>query len=288
MCETEKERIMIPVKKGTNTLYTPRQTTRRRGRGRLHNRRTRSGARPATATRRRSRPPLKIRFVLRRSAASEMTPAEIAKCNHLLSGCFDGATDVAKLAPEDVCVIGMLGSRVVSFMCVREPENAADATVHNTIHTVCTAEQYRGRGLLRGMFHHVATLPRFKDRAFRLEASNIEEPDKGLNQTARFKIYSKTGFALPVGTEIRPSGEIVADVRISSSHSEFMYHLMAAFGPPRWVRADDMVIDACYANSEPQRRGCVMISNSKTMREFNAIRPLAAVMGAPGRMQLRV
>ena len=287
MCEIEKERIMIPVKKGTNTLYTHRQTSRRRGRGRLHNRRTRSGTRLATATRRRMKPPLKIKFVLRRSAASEMTPAEIAKCNHLLSGCFDSSADVATLAPEDVCIIGMLGSRVVSFMCVRETENAA-ATAYNTIHTVCTAEQYRGRGLLRGMFHHMASLPQFKDRAFRLEASNIEEPDKGLNQPTRFKIYSKTGFALPVGTEIRPSGEIVADVRISSSHSEFMYHLMTALGPPRWVRADDMVMDACYANSEPQSRGCVMISNSKTMREFNASRPLA-VMVAPGRMQhLRV
>lgn len=270
MCKTEKERIrMIPVKKDTNTLFAPRQISRRRGRG---NRRTRSRTRPATATRRRrTTPALKIKFVLRRSAASEMTPAEIVKCNHLLSGCFDSSADVATLAPEDVCVLGMLGSRVVAFMCVRvrETENAATAYV---VHTVCTAQQYRGRGLLRRLFHHVATLPQFKNRAFKLEASNISEPSNGLNQTARFKIYSKTGFALPVGTEIHPSGEIVADVRVSPSHNEFMYHLSANQGASRWVRADDLVVDACFMNAEPQSNGCIMFSNSKTMREFNASR----------------
>lgn len=251
---------MIHVKKDTNALFAHRQTSRRRGR--------RRGRR----TRRMTKSSLKIKFVLRRSAASEMTPAEIVKCNRLLSGCFDSSADVVKLAPEDVCVIGMLGSRVVAFMCVRVNEAVNAATAYYAVHTVCTAAQYRGRGLLRRMFHHVASLPQFKDRAFKLEASNIAEPANGLNQTARFRIYSKTGFALPVGTEIHPGGEIVSDVRTSPSHSEFMYHLRTAHSPPRWVRADELVVDACLMNSEPQSNGCVMISNSKTMREFNAIK----------------
>lgn len=252
--------LVPPVKKDTITFYT----SRRRGRSRWRNRRTTSTRRRRT----RPKPPLKIKFVLRRSAASEMTPAEIVKCNHLISGCFDSSADVEKLDPEDVCVLGMLGSRIVAFMCVR-----VVATTAHAIHTVCTAEQYRGRGLLRRMFHHVATLPQFKDRAvFRLEASNIEEPANGLNQAARFKIYSKTGFSLPVGTEIRPGGEFVADVRVSPSHSEFMYHLRTAHGTSRWVRADEVVVDACYVNSEHQSRGCMMNSNSNLMREFNADR----------------
>ena len=270
-----------------NTLFPYRHRTFRRRRARrlshMHGRSTRSEPRSrmpllVAATRRRTTPlPLKINFVLRRSAASEMTPAEIVKCNRLLLGCFDSSVDVVKLAPDDVCVLGMLGTRVVSFMCVRNRDRdrggagIASAATY-AIHTVCTDKQYRGRGLLRRMFHYVATLPQFKDSEFWLEASNIAEPANGLNQTARFKIYSKVGFTIPVGTEIRPSGEIVANVRtLRSKNSGFMYQLRSAtHDHTRWVMASDMVIDACYVNSQHQSNGCIMISNSTAMREFNS------------------
>lgn len=113
---------------------------------------------------------------------------------------------------------------------------------------------------MRQMFQYMANLPEFANRAFELSASNLVERGAGLNQTARFKIYSKAGFTIPVGTELRPSGEIVKAVYIDPSHGDFLYHLAPGSGSGAIVqrRSGDMVVEACYVNGQLQERGCIM------------------------------
>ena len=256
--------------------------SRRFGRVPLRNRitRKRGGQRPMRANikktlhrphrpHRPQLPGINVKFVMKR--VQRLTEAERKKCNGIISEGFrDGATVDGLDVERDTCIIGMLGTRVVTFMGVRDP--STDVTRANNdkylMHTVCTSEKYRGRGLVRQMFHYVAASPEYKTKSFWLKASNVDEPDKGLNQRSRFKIYSKTGFALQAGTEIRPGGETVASVDINPSRREILYHFAPGSNSAP-VRADDMVVDACYMNSEHQSQGCVMTATAETMRGFN-------------------
>jgi len=211
----------------------------------------------------RKRPPLRVHF-LAKASLKQLTAAEERKCNNLLYDCFENA-EVGRLI-DGTCIIGMLGKQVVAFLCVSDmhltptsPSQASVSSPHLLIHTVCTSGRYRGRGLMRQMFQYMANLPEFANRSFQLSASNLVERGAGLNQTARFKIYSKVGFAIPIGTELRPSGEIVKDVSIDPSHREILYHLAyPGSGTIVQRKSGDMVIDTCYMNSELQDRGCVM------------------------------
>jgi hypothetical protein len=217
------------------------------------------------ASSQRKKASLRVKF-LSKSSLTALTVAEERKCNALLHDCFENA-EVGRLI-DGTCVLGMLGTRVVAFMCVSE--SRLSSPQHLLVHTVCTSGRYRGRGLMRQMFHYMANMPEFANRAFELSASNLVERGAGLNQTARFKIYSKVGFTIPIGTEIRPSGEIVKDVTINPSHREFLYHLAPRSGSSAIVqrRSGDMAVGACYANGQLQERGCIMQSSVDVVKAF--------------------
>ena len=249
--------------------YRSRPKTRR-GRGQV----------PSASTRK--RPALRVHFISKDSL-KRLTAAEERKCNNLLFDCFENA-EVGRLI-DGTCVIGMLGKQVVAFLCVSDMSSSSSTQTAITkssspnqaslpdllIHTVCTSGKYRGRGLMRQMFQYMSHLPEFANRSFQLSASNLVERDAGLNQSARFKIYSKVGFAIPIGTELRPSGEIVKDVSIDHSNREILYHL-----EPRSItgttivhrKSGDMVIDTCYMNSELQERGCIMRASVDAVKAF--------------------
>jgi hypothetical protein len=218
----------------------------------------------------RKKPPLRVHF-LSKASLKHLTAAEERKCNNLLYNCFENA-EVGRLI-DGTCIIGMLGTQVVAFICVSEmprTQPSPDSSPHLLVHTVCTSARYRGRGLMRQMFRYIANMPEFANRSFQLSASNLVEPVAGLNQTARFKIYSKVGFTIPVGTEIHPSGEIVNDVVIDPSHREILYHLAPGSGSGTIVqrKSDDMVVDACYVNGRLQERGCVMQATVDAVKGF--------------------
>jgi hypothetical protein len=139
---------------------------------------------------------------------------------------------------------------------------------HVYIHTVCVSSAHRGKGLLHKLFYFLSTLPQFKHTIFKLEASNTVEHDVGLNQAARFQIYSKAGFTLPVGTVIEPSGETVAGVE-TRHHRDIAYTLRSRDGQQRVVSFRDVHPEVCYIHSIKQERGCLMESDSKKMRDFN-------------------
>ena len=215
--------------------------------------------------------PLPITFILKDMSVERLTPDEVIKCNTLLRGCFTGDIDMSQLEITNTCVLGMLGNELVTFMCIQQsPLENTDSNDSKLIHTVCTSEQYRGRGLLKQMFHWVASTPKYGNAFFRLEASNIVEPDKGLNQTTRFKIYSKTGFILKTGTQFHPCKDIVEMVRIRPELAEITYLLRNSAGGERWITPDKMEgINACYTNSQHHSNGCWMESTASLMREFN-------------------
>jgi hypothetical protein len=138
---------------------------------------------------------------------------------------------------------------------------------HIYIHTVCVSSAHRGKGLLHKLFYFLSTLPQFKHTIFKLEASNTVEHEVGLNQAARFQIYSKAGFTLPVGTVIEPGGETVAGVEMR--HRDVAYTLRSRDGQQRVVSFRDVHPEVCYIHSIKQERGCLMQSDSKKMRDFN-------------------
>lgn len=225
----------------------------------------------------RKRPALRVNF-LSKVSLKQLTAAEERKCNNLLYDCFENA-EVGRLI-DGTCIIGMLGKQVVAFLCVSDMHMTPNPTTspnqsnvasssHLLIHTVCTSGKYRGRGLMRQMFQYMANLPEFANRSFQLSASNLVERGAGLNQTARFKIYSKVGFTIPIGTELRPSGEIVKDVSIDPSRREILYHLAhPGSGTIVQRKSGDMIIDTCYMNSELQDRGCVMRASVDAVKAF--------------------
>ena len=246
---------------------------RRSVRSKYYSRRAKSTLLPT-----RKRPALRVHF-LSKVSAKHFTAAEERKCNNLLRDCFENA-EVGRLT-DGTCIIGMLGKQVVAFICVSEMRPSSEMMLPTApqspfslpnllIHTVCTSARYRGRGLMRQMFQYMANMPEFANRSFQLSASNLVERDAGLNQTARFKIYSKVGFTIPIGTEIRPSGEIVKDVTINPSHREILYHLSPGSGSGAIVqrRSGDMVVDACYVNGRLQERGCVMQATVDAVKGF--------------------
>ena len=222
---------------------------------------------------------LPITFILKDMSVERLTPDEVNKCNSLLQGCFIGVIDMSQLDIDNTCVLGMLGDAVVTFMCIRQsPLEIADSNDSKLIHTVCTSEQYRGRGLLKQMFHWVASTPKYMNAFFRLEAADTLEPDKGLNQTVRFRIYSKTGFVLKFGTEFRPCNDTVKMVRINPKLTKITYLLKNSAGGERWVKPEEMEMDTCYISSS-QTSGCQMESNAFLMREFNKQKIIPGIPG---------
>lgn len=215
--------------------------------------------------------PLPVAFILKDIGIERLTPDELTKCNTLLRGCFTGDIDMSQLDIDTTCVLGMLGNELITFMCIRQsPLETTDSNDSKLIHTVCTSELYRGRGLLKQMFHWVASTPKYRNAFFRLEAANTVEPDKGLNQTTRFKIYSKTGFVLKIGTQFHPCKDVVENVIIKPELAEITYLLRNSSGGERWITPDKMEgIDACYTNNQHDSNGCWMESTAPTMREFN-------------------
>ena len=143
------------------------------------------------------------------------------------------------------------------------------------IHTVCVSSAHRGEGLLHKMLYFVSALPQFKRAVFKLEASNTVEHVTGLNQAARFQIYSKSGFTLPVGTVIEPGGDKVIGVatqghsRWTREHRNVVYTLRSPDGRERNVAYQDIRPEACYMNSIKQEKGCLMESDSIKLRDFN-------------------
>ena len=92
----------------------------------------------------------------------------------------------------------------------------------------------------------------------------------GLNQAARFQIYSKAGFILPVGTVIEPGGETVVGVE-ARHHRDIAYTLRSQDGQQRVASFRDVHPEVCYIHSIKQERGCLMESDSKKLRDFNHV-----------------
>ena len=143
------------------------------------------------------------------------------------------------------------------------------------VHTVCVSSAHRGEGLLHKMLYFVSTLPQFKHTIFKLEASNTVEHANGLNQAARFQIYSKSGFTLPVGTVVEPGGHTVLGVatqghsRWTREHRSIFYTLRSPDGKEQTVSYQDVRPETCYMNSIKQEKGCLMESDSVKLRDFN-------------------
>ena len=225
-----------------------------------------------------SEPPLPGAFILKDMSVERLTSDEVNKCNTLLQGCFTGDIDMSQLEIDNTCILGMLGNELVTFMCIRQsPLETTDSNDSKLIHTVCTSERYRGRGLLKQMFHWVASTPTYMNAFFHLEAADTN--DNGLNQTARFRIYSKTGFVLKLGTKFHPCNDTVKMVRIKPELAEITYQLVNSAGAERWVKPEEMEMDTCYINrnAQPQPQqinGCWMESTGALMREFNKLKKL--------------
>ena len=265
--KTTTKRKRIGRSKGLGTRRRTRFNRLRVVRARV--RRNRTIKRTATVV---PEPPLPVAFILKDLSVERLTPDEVTKCNDLLQGCFTGVIDMSQTEIDNTCVLGMLGNELVTFMCIRQsPLETTDLNDSKLIHTVCTSEQYRGRGLLKQMFHWVASTPKYMNAFFRLEAANTLEPDKGLNQTIRFRIYSKTGFVLKVGTEFRPCNDMVKMVRIKPEIAEITYQLVNSAGGERWVKPEEMEMETCYIPNS-QNSGCWMESNAFLMREFNKLK----------------
>lgn len=273
-------------------------TRRRRTRkhltgGAIHNRNTRH-TRPSshitTATK-----PTKTKTTtqvhIKTKRMDELSPSEMNQIDGLIKEAFT-TSSISQLDKNNICLFAILGGgssgtkNIVSALFLKpvcigpggfDPN---DVAVHTSkcmyVHTVCVSSAYRGMGLLHKMLFALGKISQFKDKVFKLEAANTT--DHGLNQDARFQIYSKSGFTLPIGTVIEPHRYHVTNVELrnsptgSSGGKSITYTVKNLLhnGRIEKVSYSDIHPEACSIHNTKQERGCVMESNSKRLRDFNS------------------
>ena len=263
-------------------------TRRRRTRkpltgGAIHNRNIRHTRprSPITATATRT-PPITIKT----KRMDELSPSEMNQVDGLIKEAFT-TSSISQLDKNNICLFAILGGKtIVSALflkpvCIGPGGFDPNAVVEHTskcmyVHTVCVSSAYRGMGLLHKMLFALGKISQFKDKVFKLEAANTT--DHGLNQAARFQIYSKSGFTLPIGTLIEPHRYHVTNVELrnrsasSSGGKSITYTVknLLLNGRIEKVSYSEIHPEACSIHNTKQERGCVMESNSKRLREFNS------------------
>ena len=258
-------------------------TRRRRTRkpltgGAIHNRNTRHRGATAAA-------PVNIKI----KHMDELSPSEMNQIDGLIKESFT-TSSISQLDKNNICLFAILGSggggkTIVSALFLRpvcigpggfDPNAVAEYTSKCMyVHTVCVSSAYRGMGLLHKMLFALGKISQFKDTVFKLEAANTT--DHSLNQDARFQIYSKSGFTLPIGTVIEPHRYHVMNVELrnslgSSGGKSITYTVKNILrnGRVEKVSYSEIHPEACSIHNTKQERGCVMESTSKRLREFNS------------------
>lgn len=273
-------------------------TRRRRTRkpltgGAIHNRNTRhtrprspiTATKPATAT---ATSTTTAPVHVKTKRMDELAPSEMNQIDGLIKESFT-MSSISQLDKNNICLFAILGGTktIVSALFLKpvcigpggfDPTNAVAEHTSKCmyVHTVCVSSAYRGMGLLHKMLFALGKISQFKDTVFKLEAANTT--DHGLNQDARFQIYSKSGFTLPIGTVIEPHRYHVTNVELrnrsasSSGGKSITYTVknLLRNGRVEKVSYSDIHPEACSIHNTKQERGCVMESNSKRLREFNS------------------
>ena len=274
-------------------------TRRRRTRkpltgGAIHNRNTRhtrprspiTATKPATATITKTKTTAPITTKIKRM--DELSPSEMNQVDGLIKEAFT-MSSISQIDKNNICLFAILGGgggkTIVSALFLKpvcigpggfDPNAVAEHTSKCMyVHTVCVSGAYRGMGLLHKMLFALGKISQFKDTVFKLEAANTT--DHGLNQDARFQIYSKSGFTLPIGTLIEPHRYHVMNVELrnnsgSSGGKSITYTVknLLRNGRIEKVSYSEIHPEACSIHNTKQERGCVMESNSKRLREFNS------------------
>jgi hypothetical protein len=221
----------------------------------------------------------------------ELSPSEMNQIDGLIKESFT-MSSISQLDKNNICLFAILGGggggtkNIVSALflkpvCIGPAGFDPNAVEEYTskcmyVHTVCVSSAYRGMGLLHKMLFALGKISQFKDTVFKLEAANTT--DHGLNQAARFQIYSKSGFTLPIGTVIEPHRYHVTNVELRNSPAgrsggkSITYTVKNLLHNERIekVSYSDIHPEACSIHNTKQERGCVMESNSKRLRDFNS------------------
>lgn len=278
-------------------------TRRRRTRkpltgGAIHNRNTRHPRPSSSITARATATPTKPTKTVTKTTApitiktkrmDELSPSEMNQVDGLIKEAFT-MSSISQLDKNNICLFAILGGNggktIVSALFLKpvcigpggfDPNAIAEHTSKCMyVHTICVSSAYRGMGLLHKMLFALGKISHLKDTVFKLEAANTT--DHGLNQDARFQIYSKSGFTLPIGTVIEPHRYHVTNVELrnspagSSGGKSITYTVKNLLhnGRIEKVSYSDIHPEACSIHNTKQERGCVMESNSKRLREFNS------------------
>lgn len=201
---------------------------------------------------------------------SALSPNEQQQVDNLIKTTFENA-GLSQVDPTDVCIFITVQTEIVSVMFLKIfPEQLPESPKMRVyIHTVSVSERRRGMGLLHKMLSFAGKISRFSDAVFELTAANTV--DHGLNQVARFHIYSKSGFSLPAGTVIEPSGFKVLGADFNTKPKKSIIYTMQDIrtGKKIQVSYQDLHPTECFMNNVKQERGCTMKSDSKKLRDFN-------------------
>jgi hypothetical protein len=201
---------------------------------------------------------------------SALSPNEQQQIDNLIKNAFENA-GLSQVELTNVCIFITLQTEIVSVMFLKMvPEQLPESSKRRVyIHTVSVSEKHRGMGLLHKMLSFAGRISRFKDAVFELTAANTV--DHGLNQASRFQIYSKSGFLLPYGTVVEPSGYKVLNVDANTKPQKSIVYTMqdSRTGKKIQVSYQDLHPTGCSINNIKQERGCTMKSDSKKLRDFN-------------------
>lgn len=221
-----------------------------------------------------------------------LTKNEAIQIDRLIKNTFENAGLNQMDGATNKCIFAQMGKTIVSVLFLKSimlPGSTSKECIY--IHTVSVSDAHRGMGLLHKMLNALGSISHFKHAIFKLEAANTN--DHGLNQAARFQIYSKSGFMLPRGTVVEPPGYKVLDVHMqvsnprqsrsktskavssikhanSNSSKSIIYTVLDSSGNEKRVSYQDIQPTTCYMDGIKQERGCVMESDSKKLRDFNA------------------
>jgi hypothetical protein len=215
------------------------------------------------------------RILLKTKLVSDLDPDESRQIDALIKEAF-GDSSIAHIDGMNYCIFSKIGKKIISAMFLKKTcqvpgslslssPNISDCMY---IHTVCVSNEYRGRGLLHKMLFYISKIERFKKTLFKLEAANTQ--DHGLNQDARFQIYSKSGFTLPIGTFVEPHRFTIKNVETSNKNEKkITYTVERDDGGVHTLQYKDIHPEACYFDNLKQNRGCIMETTSSKLRDFN-------------------
>jgi hypothetical protein len=214
--------------------------------------------------------PNHLNHTIHKKLVSELSPVEQHQINELIKSAFENA-GLHQVDATNLCIFVAIEKSIVSVMFLKIfPVHMLESPKERVyIHTVSVSEKHRGMGLLHKMLKYLGRISRFKDAVFELTAANTV--DHGLDQVARFQIYSKSGFSLPTGTVVEPSGYKVLSTDFNAKPQKSIMYTMQKGNTGQKLRISyrDIHPTACVMNNVKQERGCIMESNSQNLRDFN-------------------